>query len=266
MSNTSYFGPPHSGKQITKNDIIIDAYSMLRISGLTVNPTPEDLEVAINRLEDMAAEWQGRNLQANYQFEPTPDPSTDSGINPAYKRAFSNGLALNLVPDFNKQVPIQLIQNAKASMSSLSGMIAKDRINGIAYPQRQPVGAGNLNYGTRWAKFYREQNAYVNTANSNRIFVGDIEDYEENFESYLDLDTFETISSFSIEVDSGLTLISSDYKDDDLTSLVYRIQADSNQTRIGANNASQSQVTIIITTSMSRVHTRRVLFAVYDRG
>lgn len=268
MYNTSYFSPPHAGKQITKGDIILDAYSMMRISGLTLDPTPNDLELALSRLEDMAAEWQGRNLEVNYQFEETPDPATDSGINPAYKRAFSTGLAVNLIPDFNKDVPQQLLKNARAAMSSMSGMVARARINGIAYPQRQPMGAGNLNGGTRWAKFYREQNAFVNTANSNQIFVGDVEDYNENFESYLDLDTFEFIASFNVEVDAGLILESSGYKDDNFTSIDYRVKASNSNALANSNNLNvfQSQATIVITTNLDRVHTRRVLFSVYPRN
>ncbi len=39
-----------------KVDILNDAYSKIRISGLTVTPTPPDLELSLNRLESMMSE------------------------------------------------------------------------------------------------------------------------------------------------------------------------------------------------------------------
>jgi len=59
----------------TKIKLIQSMYSQMRISGLTVNPTPEDIEVALYRLEDMMAEFHGRTLDFGYLFEEHPKPS-----------------------------------------------------------------------------------------------------------------------------------------------------------------------------------------------
>ena len=86
------------------------------------------------------------------------------------------------------------------------------------------------------------------------MFQNDVNDYIEHFDSYLD--DGKTIASFNIQVDSGLMLESSSNTDDDV---LYRIKAISSQN----NNGSYiSQVTIIVTTSSSRVETRRIFFSV----
>jgi hypothetical protein len=65
----------------TKVDLISGAYSKLRISGLTVQPTPEDLELALTRLENTMAEIEGaRNICLGYNFEDQPDPNSVSNI------------------------------------------------------------------------------------------------------------------------------------------------------------------------------------------
>ena len=60
----------------TKGDIINRAFSALRISGITADPSPEDLELALGKLENMAAELAGRNIHTNFAFEDDPDPNT----------------------------------------------------------------------------------------------------------------------------------------------------------------------------------------------
>ena len=41
----------------TKNDIILGAYDEMMISGLTVAPDPESMQLALNRLEDMMSDF-----------------------------------------------------------------------------------------------------------------------------------------------------------------------------------------------------------------
>ena len=60
--------------EIFKADIIADAYSQMRISGLTVEPTPEDLELALVRLENMGAEFESRKMSAGYVLEENSRP------------------------------------------------------------------------------------------------------------------------------------------------------------------------------------------------
>ena len=56
----------------TKIELINQAYSLIRISGITLDPSGEDISLALDRLETMAAEFYGRNIKTDYNFEEKP--------------------------------------------------------------------------------------------------------------------------------------------------------------------------------------------------
>lgn len=237
-----------TGGQFFKVDIILDAYSQLRISGITVDPTPEDLEVALSRLEDMAAEFHSRNMDGGFNFEDQPDPNSDSGIQRAYKQAYATNLAIRLVPDFNKDVPQILFNQAVQSASNLSGRTAKVRMT--EYPGRQARGSGNTQRFFRWQRFYRHGERSDLSDETNQIYSGDVNDYVEHFDAYLDKS--ETIASFTIEADSTLTISNTSNND---TDVLYRVTASSEYNR-------SAKVFITVTTSAGRVTTRIIEFEV----
>lgn len=257
MYPTSIAGTRETGRSIDKMDIISDAYSQLRISGLTSNPNTTELDLALVRLEDMAAEWESQNIVVGYNFQQEPDPNEDAGIQPAFKLAFSRNLAIALIADYNKQVPQSLIASARGSLSSMQAAAAMARLQEYTYPDRMPIGSGNRNY-SRWARFFRQRNV-PNTTQSNQIFIGDITDFKFNFDSTLDGNEY--IDSYDLQLDSGLELVSSDL-DSDLNSITYRVKAVSGN----EYNTSHSQVTAIINTNESRVLTSRMFFTLTPRG
>lgn len=246
-----------TGGTVLKVDFINDAYSQLRINGLTVNPTPSDLELALMRLEDMAAEFHTRNIIVGYNFEDEPDPNTPSNVIRGYKQAFATNLALRLIPDFNKDPSGILILQASQSLSNMSGRVAMERLNQVQYPRRMGRGSGNTLRYNRWARFYRNVTLGTNNGATNTMFIGDINDFVEHFDAYLD--SAETISSFDIVTDPSLTLVSSSNDSPDIS---YRIESGdltTNQTPSGP------LVTIIITTSTGRVETRQIQFVLTPR-
>ncbi len=257
MSNVSALSVKDVGGIALKVDLIADAYSQLRISGLTVSPTPEDLELALMRLENMSAEWQ-MSLETGYNFEEEPDPNTDANIKRSFWHAFATNLAVRLIPDFNKQVPQALMAQAMQSYSKMAGNIGLARLNQTPYPTRQPVGSGNSLRYNRWQRFYRRSEADTNTTSVIEMFKGDVNDYVEHFDAYLN--DGETISSFDIVSDSGVTIESSSNTYIDVN---YRVKATGTD-ETGVN--STRQVTIIVTTSEGRVETRFTLFQIYPRG
>jgi len=243
---------PDLGGTFLKVDVIKDAYSKMRISGLTVNPTPEDLELALTRYENMMAEWFSRNIVVGYNFEEKPDPNTQNHVIRSYQDCMSSNLAIRLIPDFNKEVHQVLYTQASSSLDSMSGRVALARLNQVPYPTRQARGSGNTLRYNRWARFYRDFNAGINNSAQQTMFIGDITDFVEHFESYLN--TGETIASYSIVADPALTL-ASDSNDDE--NVYYRIEAGQ---PTGDNNTLSQLVTIIITTSNGRKQTRQILF------
>lgn len=244
------------GGTFDKIDAITDAYSQLRISGLTVDPTPEDLEVALDRLECMAAEWAERNICSNYNFEDDPDPNSITGVKRAYKQAYATNLAVRLIPDFNKTVPPQLQAQANQSLSNLSARSAAARLQQTAYPTRMARGSGNTLRYNRWQRFYRGE-AESQSCKAISIFIDDINDYVEHYDAYLRED--EVISAIEITTDSGIDLLSSSFTDNDVS---YQVQG------AGVNGVSSNvnrKLTIIITTDLGRVQTRIVYFNVSAR-
>ena len=65
-----------------KVDLVNRAYDWLRISGLTSNPLPEEVAIALDIQENMMYEFQSRNICSSWVFEECPDPNTDSIMKP----------------------------------------------------------------------------------------------------------------------------------------------------------------------------------------
>jgi len=252
MSNLSPFTVPDLGGTFLKVDCIKDAYSKIRISGITTNPTPEDLELALNRLENMMAEWFSRNIVVGYNFEENPDPNSENQVIRSYQDAISSCLALRIVTDFGKDVPPYLLALATSGLDNISGRVALDRINKVSYPTRQARGSGSTLRYNRWARFYRDYNPGLNNSAQETMFIGDISDFTTHFESFLVAP--EIIASYSLVADPGL-IISNDSNDDQNVS--YRVEATD---PTGANNTLSQLITIIITTDTGRVKTKQILF------
>jgi hypothetical protein len=253
---TSLYSLNDTGGVLSKNDLILGAYSQLRISGITRQPSPNDLEIALERLEDMAAEFD-ITMPIGFNFEDEPDPNSDSGIPRGLAQCFKTNLAIRLIPDFNKEISPVLVSQANQSLSVMASVSAMARLQQVRYPQRQPVGSGNYRW-SRWATFYRATGSLpVNSANRT-MFIGDVDDFTEHFDAYLR--DGETIASFSIVADAGLIISNSANDSPDIT---YTVQAG---TPSGANSTNILQITIIVTTSDARVETRRLFIEVTPRN
>lgn len=233
--------------ELLKVDIISGAYSQMRISGLTIDPTPDDLETALVRLEDMAGEFASRNMSAGYILEEVPDPNSWIGIPRAFKQAYETNLAVRLIPDFNKQVPATLLAQASQAAANLAARTALQRET--PYPRRMGRGSGNTLRFYRWNRFYRT--ASPDPATTNKLRVGDINQYFEDWADYLA--DFEFIDSFIIIPDQNLDVTDSAINN---TRIDYTVSAPEN------NATSARYIDIQITTSNGRVDKRRIYFDV----
>lgn len=236
----------------TKIEHINNAYSQLRISGLTVNPTPADVSTALERLEDMMAEFEdGRNLCVNYNFEENPDPGTESGVKRSINHMIATNLGVRLVPDFNKAVPQILFAQASQSYSSVSAIVAAQNIRQVQAPSTMPRGSGNTLRYNRWQRFNKSAELAPNDCSTNILGTGEINDYIESFADYLGT---ETIASYTITASNGLTIISDSNTD---TAVSYRVQGEDTSTL-----GSYQTVLISITTSSGRIEDRTIDFEV----
>jgi len=145
---------------LTKNDVINRAYSQLRISGLTVDPKANEIELALDRFESMMAEYDGRNICLGYLFEESPSLDASTGVDIQFNQMMETNLAVRLVPDFGKQISQDnsLAALAKQASQSLSNASARSAIvNRTNQPDRQAVGSGNTFRWSRWRRYYHDK-------------------------------------------------------------------------------------------------------------
>jgi hypothetical protein len=142
----------------------------------------------------------------------------------------------------------------QATFSFLSSNTAPFRET--SYPTRMPRGQSNSRRSLPWSRFnVPEAKAPLEEA-TNTMYIDDVENFEESWAAYLD--TGETIASFTIEADGGLTITASA----NATPLItYTVQADGlNET----GSVGLLQVKIVVTTSASRISTRIINFQLLE--
>lgn len=238
-----------------KIDIINGAFSLLRISGLTVIPGAEDNELALTNLEEMSAEYEGNNIYCAYNFEEEPDLNSDSGLALKYRKSFKVLLAKRMLSDYGKGKepdPI-LLQDSQYHYSFLSARTAL--VKEVQAPRTMPTGSGNR-YNDWWRRYNYPQAEAPLQAATNKMIIGDIEDFTEDFTSYLK--DVEDIDSYVLTADEGLTVVS-----DSLSTPIvsYRIEA------VGSNNETPDtfyQVKIVATTDTGRITTRIINFSLSE--
>ena len=236
-----------------KGDIINGAYSLMRISGLTVNPSPEDLVLALDRLENMAHEFFGLNICTGYFFEDTPDVNTPHNMERKFWFPFEANLAVRLMPDFGKMASPELLKFQQTGYSFLSSNTAI-QIE-VPYPSRQPIGAGSSLRFNRLRKYFSPAGVAPIACATVRMFIDDVDDFVEHFDAWLK--DGETVTAYTIEADTGLTIVSDSLTTPDID---YRIKA------VGNDDSSDSllQVKIVATTSDSRIVTRVINFTLTE--
>lgn len=229
-----------------KSDIINGAYSQLRISGLTLGASTEDLSLALETLEDLARELEASNICVGYAFEDEPDLNTPHNMERKFWAPMKTILAVRLLDDFGKTPTPTLIKRESAAYSFLSARTAP--MKQVRRPTRHPIGAKIGPY----QRFYKIVEEAPLGCTTNVMYIDDVEDFEESYAAWLK--DGETISSYTIEADTGLT-INSDSNTDTVVS--YQIQADGSEIDI-VNELLE--VKIIVTSSDSRILTRIINF------
>ena len=232
----------------SKIEHVNKAYSALRISGLTTDPTPAEKELALDMLEDMMSEFESRNICTNYIFEDDIGPNTDSGIASAYNNATGMSLAVRLANFYGKEVTRGIMNQANAGVSNWAARTG--RTNKIQPPGTQPRGSGNTFRFSNWARYYRTGETAPISCDTFNLKVDGIDFFTVDFSSYL-LEGA-TISSFIVESTNGVEVISS-------------VQ-DVNNINLECKGveAGYQTVTITITTSTGRVNPELINFNITD--
>lgn len=186
----------------TKSEIIQDAYSMLLMTGVTSNATSNDVALAFNRLNDLMAELESRNMQTGWTFL-DDDVNAPSGLQPWMNTAISSALALRLCADFGIEPPMPLVAMSGTSMGNLSARLA--RVNAVNYPSRMPVGSGQRWLG-RFRNHYGTAAQYPNNGATQNAVQYSTGQYKVDFTPLLKIG--ETLVSFTQSPTSGINVLS----------------------------------------------------------
>lgn len=142
---------------VTKSDILLEAFSKLRINGLTVNATPEDTSLALRRLSSLIAAlpWSIGYLQPESYGD--DDPNDDSGLTASLVDPVSTLLAYRIAPDFGKQV--SMMDKIEAESAIARQFV---EVGGGKYPTTLPTGIANEDYDGD--QFYDGSQPYENAS------------------------------------------------------------------------------------------------------
>jgi hypothetical protein len=194
--------------KISKASLVNGTYALMRISGLTVNPTPEDVTIGLQVADDYSQELLADGLDIGWQY-PTEygvsDPDDNSGLTPQMAGPFKKLLYVQLCSYFGKEVPQTVAVTSMAALRTLEQLLVN--VPDAQNPPTLPFGSGNEN-DYRDRSFYNEPP--VNN-NANYVFKGDIDEYSHDFSNWLVDETL--VSVVWANPDSGIT-ISSDTFDD----------------------------------------------------
>lgn len=197
---------------ITKNDIVLAAYDELMISGLTSKATPEEITIAVRKLDNMIAGWKNKNLCLSY----TPsasysdvDANQDSGLNDTDMFAVVANLAKSLCSVFGKMCHPQTLIDAKEGYENLFSVIAPSRENDTYLP----VGSGS-SYGGFHNLDTRFQSSSTNAPSNCQTIdlkVGQTDFFSIDFTRYLLEDN--VIASYVITDGLGVSIPTSTQAD-----------------------------------------------------
>lgn len=128
----------------TKLELINGAYAEIGLSGYVFDLTAEELDMALGRLDRMAATWDAKGIRLGYNLPPSHDDSStddEAGIPDWAEDAFIANLALRLAPTKGKTVSAETKVAARDAYKAL--LIGNYEIPQMQMPRHMPIGSGN---------------------------------------------------------------------------------------------------------------------------
>lgn len=184
----------------TKIQLVSQAFDELRINGITSKAKNEDVDLALESLEQLVSEL---TFDIGWRFEDIPDPNSPTGIDKSAESAIYLSLAVRIADRYGKQIsPMK----ADAAMSRLLSRAQKPRQ--VVYPDRMPMGLGNRRQYRYENQFMPQQIQAPNNVNTEYITYGDKVQLSIDFTNYIRPN--ETVSSYTKEFSQGI-VISGDY-------------------------------------------------------
>ncbi len=135
----------------TKLAIIQQALGEIGLGTYVFDPSPEQLQAALDRLNRLAAMWDGLGIRKGYMLG--DNIASESGLPDTAVDPFATLLAIALAPSYGKQVSMTLSAAGKAAKDAL--MITNNTIPQMVYPGTLPIGRGNQR-DTRQSAYFRQ--------------------------------------------------------------------------------------------------------------
>ena len=113
----------------TKGELVAAAFRKAQISGITSQPTGDELAGAMETLEDMMRELDSKNACVNYEYEDEPCLGTESGLESKWYHAVQSRLAVLLCSDYGIEPSQTLMAQSRQAWSSMIGKLTLPRQN-----------------------------------------------------------------------------------------------------------------------------------------
>lgn len=135
----------------TKLAIIQQALGEIGLGTYVFDPSPEQLQAALDRLNRLAAMWDGIGIRKGYNLG--DNISAESGLPDTAIDPFAILLAIRLAPSYGKQVSPELKAAGIEAKNAL--MVTNNTIPRMILPNTMPIGRGNQ-LDTRQSAYFQE--------------------------------------------------------------------------------------------------------------
>lgn len=128
----------------SKRQFVTAAFEEIGLASYVFDLSPDELQMAVRRLDAMMAEWNASGIRLGYPIPTSPqntDLDTSTDVPDVANEAIITNLAVRLAPGFGKQVMPDTKQIARSSyktvLSKYSAIVEQQ------LPGTMPAGAGN---------------------------------------------------------------------------------------------------------------------------
>jgi hypothetical protein len=193
---------------INKGSLVNGTYALMRISGLTVDPTSEDIVIGLQVADDFAAQLKEEGLDLGWQYPSDyglSDPADNSGLSVGMAGPFKKLLFLELCAYFGKAAPLEVISTAREGRRALEQMLVS--VPPAQNPPTLPVGSGN-EWGVFDSRFYPDP---PNNRDAQYVYKGDVLNETHDFSGWLAGETL--VSAVWSTEDNSIAIGASSFTD-----------------------------------------------------
>jgi hypothetical protein len=158
----------------TKRDFLLAAYEEIGLANYIFDLQAEQLQSAVNKLDNMMLEFDAKGIKLGYPFAASPETSSideETNVPPYANSAIVSNLAVRLAPSVGKQLNPETKIQAYQALNMLYMMIPVPQVKIRA---GVPAGAGNKLFSQPQMVFLPPtSNETLQTENNDLLFSKD---------------------------------------------------------------------------------------------